>query len=84
MVELYRLPTAAMLDVLDELEAYNPDDESGSEYLRRREDVQHGPVQSAWVYRFAGELPDIARPIERGDWRAVSGSGAAAEQQGTG
>ena len=68
MVELYRLRDAAHLARLDALEAYDPADEPGSEYLRRRVAVFDGPVASAWTYTYAGEVPPSAEPIPDGDW----------------
>jgi GntR family transcriptional regulator/MocR family aminotransferase len=73
VVEVYRLPNAALLGRLDELEAYDPRDEAGSEYLRRRVPVLEGPVHDAWVYPFAGTLPLTAEPIPSGDWLMVPG-----------
>ena len=67
-VELYRLRDASVLSELDALEAYDPDDEAGSEYHRRRVAVDGGPVTDAWVYVRAHELPPSAYPIENGDW----------------
>ena len=72
VVEVYRLPDAALLSRLDELEAYDPRDEAGSEYLRRRLPVLDGPVPEAWVYPVAGTLPAGAEPIPSGDWLDVA------------
>jgi GntR family transcriptional regulator/MocR family aminotransferase len=68
VVELYRLVDADLLARLDELEAYDPNDEAGSEYLRGRVAVRDGPVAEAWAYSFAGTLPTSAEPIPSGDW----------------
>ncbi len=76
VVEVYRLRDAAHLARLDALEAYDPADEPGSEYVRRRVAVSEGPVPSAWAYRFAGELPDTAEPIPGGDWVHRRAAGA--------
>ncbi|HEY7132657.1 MAG TPA: aminotransferase class I/II-fold pyridoxal phosphate-dependent enzyme [Candidatus Limnocylindrales bacterium] len=74
VVELYRLPDPVHLARLDALESYDPADEAGSEYLRRRSVVLDGPVGSAWIYRFAGRLPSDAEPIASGDWSSVARS----------
>jgi gamma-glutamylcyclotransferase (GGCT)/AIG2-like uncharacterized protein YtfP len=68
VVELYRLAEAELLARLDELEAYDPGDEAGSEYLRRRVAVHDGPVAEAWAYSLARALPASAEPIPSGDW----------------
>jgi GntR family transcriptional regulator / MocR family aminotransferase len=68
VVEVYRLADAELLARLDELEAYDPDDEAGSEYVRRRVAVRDGPVAEAWAYALAGALPASAEPIPSGDW----------------
>jgi GntR family transcriptional regulator/MocR family aminotransferase len=72
VVEVYRLPDLALLSRLDVLEAYDPRDEAGSEYLRRRVPVLDGPVLEAWAYPFAGALPAWAEPIHSGDWATVA------------
>jgi len=68
VVELYGLPEAGRLAVLDRLEAYDPADEASSEYLRRRIAVAEGAVDEAWIYWFAGDPPPSAVPIPGGDW----------------
>jgi gamma-glutamylcyclotransferase (GGCT)/AIG2-like uncharacterized protein YtfP len=68
-VEVYRLADAGELARLDELEAYDPADEAGSEYVRRRLAVRDGPVASAWAWVRAAELPASAVPIPSGDWK---------------
>jgi gamma-glutamylcyclotransferase (GGCT)/AIG2-like uncharacterized protein YtfP len=67
-VELYRLTASADLRRIDDLEAYDPADEPGSEYLRRRMRVESGPVETAWAYVLAGGLPADAQPLPDGDW----------------
>jgi GntR family transcriptional regulator / MocR family aminotransferase len=68
VVDLYRLPDPGLLARLDALEAYDPADETSSEYLRRWTVVRGGSVTGAWVYRFAGRLAATAEPIPSGDW----------------
>jgi GntR family transcriptional regulator/MocR family aminotransferase len=68
VVELYRLAAASDLRRLDDLEAYDPADEAGSEYLRRRVTVDRGPVASAWAWVMARPVPADAVPLPGGDW----------------
>src|SRR5215469_12511387 len=68
--ELYRfadLPAA--LDVLDDVEEFDPTDPSRSLYLRIVMRVQTDDAQvDAWAYRYNGSLGD-AKPLPSGDWK---------------
>lgn len=67
VVELYRVdsPTLAAIDVL---EAFDPTDAAGSEYVRRAVDVVEGPVDRAWVYEYNGPPGEVGPAIDDGDW----------------
>jgi gamma-glutamylcyclotransferase (GGCT)/AIG2-like uncharacterized protein YtfP len=70
--ELYRIPDmTTRLPALDEAEGYDPADEAGSLYVRRRVAVLIGDGSSreAWVYVYNGPS-GRGRRIESGDWRA--------------
>ena len=68
--ELYRfadLPAA--LDVLDDIEDFDPTDPSRCLYLRipMRVETESGEID-AWAYRYNGSI-DGAKPIPGGDWK---------------
>ena len=70
--ELYRVPDlAARLARLDRAEGYDPADQAGSLYLRRRGvvHVADGPPRDAWLYVYNGPAGGGPR-ISSGDWRA--------------
>jgi gamma-glutamylcyclotransferase (GGCT)/AIG2-like uncharacterized protein YtfP len=62
---------AARLSRLDREEWYDPADEAGSLYVRRRVPVHvdGGACREAWVYVYKGP-PGRGPRIPSGDWRA--------------
>ena len=70
VVELYELRDPAPLAVIDALEAFDPEDVAGSEYVRRQVDVLDGPVATAWIYEYNGPSEAMGDLIADGDWVA--------------
>ena len=67
VVELYRVDPATLAEI-DSLEAFDPDDEAASEYVRLPVAVADGPVDRAWVYEYNGPPGEVGPRIEDGDW----------------
>jgi gamma-glutamylcyclotransferase (GGCT)/AIG2-like uncharacterized protein YtfP len=76
--ELYRVPdAAARLPRIDRAEWYDPADERGSLYVRRRVTVEQagGASREAWAYVYNGPAGRGTR-IPSGDWRARAAGSA--------
>lgn len=72
VVELYGLADASSLAAVDDLEAFDPADDAGSEYVRCAVPVIGGPVERAWVYVYNGPPEEMGEVIPSGDWTAHS------------
>jgi gamma-glutamylcyclotransferase (GGCT)/AIG2-like uncharacterized protein YtfP len=70
VIEVYDLPDPSMLAAADALEAFDPADVDGSEYVRRLVDIVDGPVATAWIYVYNGPPEAMGEPIADGDWVA--------------
>jgi gamma-glutamylcyclotransferase (GGCT)/AIG2-like uncharacterized protein YtfP len=70
VVELYDVSDERMLAATDALEAFDPTNEAGSEYVRRAVAVLDGPVDVAWTYVYNGPLAAMGELITDGDWTA--------------
>jgi len=70
--ELYRFPDLPVaLDVLDDIEEFDPTDPSRSLYLRLAMRVQTSDGElDAWAYRYNGST-DGATRIPNGDWNSA-------------
>jgi gamma-glutamylcyclotransferase (GGCT)/AIG2-like uncharacterized protein YtfP len=79
VIEVYDLPDPAMLAAADALEAFDPADVAGSEYVRCLVEVVGGPVATAWIYVYNGPPEAMGDPIPDGDWVAHRARAAAAE-----
>lgn len=68
--ELIPATAALTLQQLDRLEDYDPGDEAGSLYLRRRAEalLGNGTALAVWVYYWNG--PAIGEPVLGGDFTA--------------
>jgi gamma-glutamylcyclotransferase (GGCT)/AIG2-like uncharacterized protein YtfP len=73
LVELYELRSIEDWRGLDALELYDPDDEDGSEFLRRSAPVIEGPVARAQIYVYDGPADVLGEIIPGGDWIAFDG-----------
>jgi gamma-glutamylcyclotransferase (GGCT)/AIG2-like uncharacterized protein YtfP len=73
VVECFRITGPSQLAALDRLESFDPDDEAGSEYVRRTVPVAGARVPTAQVYVYRGLREHLARPIPNGDWVANGG-----------
>jgi gamma-glutamylcyclotransferase (GGCT)/AIG2-like uncharacterized protein YtfP len=74
-VEVVQLPDAAMLAALDELEAFDPDEPDGSEFVRRLvplvefTPVPGGPaLTQAEVFVYAGDPAQLGAAVPEGRW----------------
>ncbi len=70
--ELYRFDDLpAGLDVLDDVEDFNPTDPESSPYVRvaRLVEVDSARTVAAWVYLYNGDVAG-APVVQSGDWRA--------------
>ena len=70
VIELYEMTDPLLLAAADALEAFDPGDVAGSEYVRRAVDVVDGPVATAWVYVYNGPPEAVGETIPDGDWVA--------------
>ncbi len=70
VIELYDVTDPKLLAAADALEAFDPGDVAGSEYVRRAIEVVDGPVASAWVYVYNGPPEAMGDAIPDGDWVA--------------
>jgi gamma-glutamylcyclotransferase (GGCT)/AIG2-like uncharacterized protein YtfP len=61
-----------ILNRLDQLEGYDPEQPNESSYIRAKRDVQdeNGRIQSAWVYIGQYQFPSSTPIIKNGDWIA--------------
>jgi len=64
--ELFRVKNMSVMPQLDKYEDYDPADEAGSRYLRRRVALIE-PDVAAWVYLWNRSVEDC-KPIANGDW----------------
>jgi len=75
-VEVYRVVEPRMLDALDELEAYDPDDPAGSEYVRvvvPLRDAGPDAPPEVQVYVHAGTADGRGPVLLGGDWSVHAG-----------
>lgn len=66
--DLFLVPDATTVAILDRFEGYDAADPSGSLFVRREIDLIEPPT-TAWTYLWTGAVADVAR-IASGDWLA--------------
>lgn len=66
--ELHAVLDPGIFAVLDAFEGFDPEDPSGSDYLRERIWLLEPRGVSAWIYVY-NRQPDADRRIASGDWR---------------
>jgi gamma-glutamylcyclotransferase (GGCT)/AIG2-like uncharacterized protein YtfP len=68
VVELLDLVDPDLLTVIDRLEAFDPADPIGSEYVRHEVPIRNATVATPWVYVYNGPRAAMAELIVDGDW----------------
>ncbi|HEX8125313.1 MAG TPA: gamma-glutamylcyclotransferase family protein [Allosphingosinicella sp.] len=64
--EVYQIKDAAILEILDRYEEFDPDQPERSLFIRERVNIPE--AGEAWIYLYNGSSGE-RRPIVSGDWR---------------